>query len=163
MPQDNETVFDADFEVVGDEETGVWFFQDWALSIGRDAELRYTPQGTAVINLALAFNYGRKDQSGNKSTQWVEAVLWGKQAEELAQYLPKGKQVNVTLREPHIETFDKQNEQGFKLIGDVVTLTFTRPQQEPQQRPQPQPVKQQASPTNNTMDDYDSFDDPIPF
>src|SRR5438270_380965 len=35
-------------------------------TLGRDAELRRTPNGEAVTNLSLAFNYGRKDQSGQK-------------------------------------------------------------------------------------------------
>jgi hypothetical protein len=36
--------------------------------LGRDAELRYTPNGDAVCNLALACEYGRKGQDGKRPT-----------------------------------------------------------------------------------------------
>ena len=35
--------------------------------LGRDAELRYTPNGDAVCNLSLAFSYGKKDDSGRRA------------------------------------------------------------------------------------------------
>ena len=49
----------------------------------------------SASNLALAFNYGRKDDQGQRPTQWVDAALWGKLAESLKQYLIKGKQVTI--------------------------------------------------------------------
>ena len=50
-----------------------------------------------MLEMALAFNYGQKDGSGNKPTQWVEASLWGKRAESLKDYLKKGAAVDVIL------------------------------------------------------------------
>ena len=70
--------------------------------LGRDATLRRTPQGDAVLEMALAFNYGAKDGSGNRPTQWIDATLWGKRAEALAQHLTKGSAVDVVITEPHI-------------------------------------------------------------
>ncbi|WP_262405552.1 single-stranded DNA-binding protein [Pseudomonas fluorescens] len=58
--------------------------------LGRDAELRYTPNGDAVCNLALACEYARKGQDGKRPPQWIDATLWGKQAETMAPYLLKG-------------------------------------------------------------------------
>ena len=75
--------------------------------IGRDAELRFTPSGDPVINLALACDYGRKGQDGKRPTQWVDATLWGKQAEAMAPYLLKGQQVYFTMDDAHIETYAK--------------------------------------------------------
>ena len=64
--------------------------------VGRDVELRYTPSGVAVAAIALAYEYGRKDQqTGKRPTQWVEVTMWGKTAEALSQYLIKGKQVFI--------------------------------------------------------------------
>lgn len=48
--------------------------------LGADADLRYTQGGEPVATLRLAFNYGQKDSSGSKPTQWIEASLFGKRA-----------------------------------------------------------------------------------
>jgi len=61
-------------------------------NLGRDPELRYTPQGTAVCNVSMATNARRKDKNGEMQdiTTWFRVTLWGKQAENCAQYLSKG-------------------------------------------------------------------------
>ena len=65
--------------------------------IGKDAEVRYSPNGDAIANLSLAFTYGKKGTDGKRPTQWVDATLWGKRAESLAPYLKKGGQIVVYL------------------------------------------------------------------
>ncbi|HLV16016.1 MAG TPA: single-stranded DNA-binding protein [Pseudomonas sp.] len=137
--------------------------------IGRDAVLRFTPNdGTAVVNLALACDYGRKDQqTGKRPTQWIDATLWGKQAEALAPYLLKGQQVAVTIDDVHIETYQGQNGPGHKLVGRIshIKLVGSAPQQQAQQQAQRQPAPQQqrqAAPQQQ-IPDYDTFDDDIPF
>ncbi|MEE1869030.1 single-stranded DNA-binding protein [Pseudomonas auratipiscis] len=145
--------------------------------IGRDAELRFTPNGDPVCNLAIACEYGRKGQDGKRPTQWVDATLWGKQAEAMAPYLLKGQQVHFTIDDAHVETYIKaDHSQGVKLTGRVIIIKFagsppqqaqqssqqqqSRPQQQRQQaRPQAQPQNQQGVPGP----DFDSFDDDIPF
>jgi single-strand DNA-binding protein len=146
--------------------------------IGRDAELRYTPNGDPVINLAIACEYGRKGQDGKRPTQWLDASLWGKQAEALAPYLLKGQQVAVTLDDVHVEEFQRgDGSTGSKLVGRVSQLKLVgsppqasgsgqqhpqaqaarQPPRQQQNRPAPQSQPQQPTP------DYDSFDDDIPF
>ena len=138
-------------------------------TLGRDAELRYTQSGTAVCSLALAYNYGQKDQAtGNQPTQWIDAALWGKQAEALAQYLVKGTRLMVSLNDIHIETYPKNDgTQGFKLVGNVVqgSLKFASRksdnQQQQAQQPAPQtPVQQSPAPQNQFANE---FEDDIPF
>jgi single-strand DNA-binding protein len=93
--------------------------------LGRDAEVRYTQgqNSTAVANLSLAFNYGMKDQqTGNRPTQWVEASLWGKQAEALAEWLVKGREVFVDCDDVHIETYEGRNGPGQKLVARVQAI-----------------------------------------
>ncbi len=90
--------------------------------LGRDAEVRYTPGGDAVCNLSLAVNYGQKDADGNRPTQWIDASLWGKRAELLAQYLVKGSLHCFTLDEIHIETYDGKNGQGHKMVARVADI-----------------------------------------
>lgn len=129
--------------------------------LGRDAELRYSPDGTAVCNIAIGCNYGRKGEDGNKPTQWVSASLWGKQAEALAQYLTKGKGVVVVLEDAHIREYQSQKGNGASLEGRVVSIEFTgagpRDEQAPAQR-QAAP-KQAAKPATS----FDDMADDIPF
>ena len=139
--------------------------------VGRDVELRYTPSGMAVAAIALAYEYGRKDQqTGNKPTQWVEVTMWGKTAESLSKYLTKGKQVFIEAKDVHIQTYDKNDgTQGFKLAAEFVGIKFAydgqqqsqapaqQQQQQQQQRPSQQQSQQAAQP------DYGEFTDDIPF
>lgn len=91
--------------------------------IGRDAEVRYTPSGDSVVNLSLAFSYGKRDAEGKRPTTWVEAALWGKRAEALAPYLLKGGLVWVSIADLHIETYKtRDGGQGAKLVGRIGEL-----------------------------------------
>jgi single-strand DNA-binding protein len=69
-------------------------------NLTKDPELRYTPQGTAVVNLRLAVNrkYKDKNQELKEDTCFVTAVAWDKQAETCNQYLHKGSPVFVEGR-----------------------------------------------------------------
>jgi single-strand DNA-binding protein len=134
--------------------------------LGRDAEVRYLPDGTAVANLSLAVNYGKKDEGGNRPTQWIDASMWGKQAEALAQYMTKGSVHCFTLSEIHIEKYQGQNGEGHKLVARVDGVELgpraaggqdSAPQQrqapsQPAQRPAPKPAP-----------NFSDIDDDIPF
>lgn len=138
--------------------------------IGRDAEVRFIPQGDAVCNLSLAFTYGKKGADGRRQTQWVDGTLFGKRAETLAPYLLKGTSVTVTLDEVHIQTFTKgDGTPGFKLAGKISFLEFAgSPPQQNAQAPAPAPAPRPAAsrapaapPVTTGYSDMD--DDQIPF
>lgn len=151
--------------------------------LGRDAELKFLQDGTAVCNIAVAVDYGRKGQDGNKPTQWYDLTLWGKQAEALAPYLLKGKQIFFTASDLHIETFTKNDQtQGAKLSGRVDSVKFAsdgssqqpqqsqRPTPQQPQRPTPPPGYQPPQPGNvarqpapQPQNGFDDFSDDIPF
>jgi len=80
-------------------------------NLGADAELRYTGGGMAVANFRIATTEVWKDKDGQKQeqTEWHRISLWGKQAESVAQYLLKGKQVYV---EGRIQTRKWQDKEG---------------------------------------------------
>jgi len=69
-------------------------------NLTKDPELRYTPQGTAVVNLRLAVNrkYRTKEQELKEEVCFITAVVWNKQAETCNQYLHKGSSVFVEGR-----------------------------------------------------------------
>jgi single-strand DNA-binding protein len=108
--------------------------------LGRDIELRNLNDGTAVGNLSLAFNYGKKGQDGKRPSQWVDAAIFGDRATKLAGYLTKGTQVCVVLSDPHIETYEKKDGgMGFKLAAKVDSLEFASSPDTPRQEPAPKP------------------------
>ena len=69
-------------------------------NLTRDPELRYTPSGTAVVNLRLAVNRRFRDRAGEQKedTCFITAVVWDKQAEACNQYLHKGRPVFIEGR-----------------------------------------------------------------
>ncbi len=69
-------------------------------NLGRDPELRYTPQGTPVCSFSLATNEKRKDKTGEMQdlTTWFKVTLWGRQAETASQYLTKGRPIYIEGR-----------------------------------------------------------------
>src|SRR5258707_5107717 len=69
-------------------------------NLGRDPELRYTPQGTPVCSFTMATNERRKDKTGEWQEQvtWFKVTLWGRQAETASQYLTKGRAVYIEGR-----------------------------------------------------------------
>jgi single-strand DNA-binding protein len=79
-------------------------------NLGREPELKYTPQGQTVCELSVATNEKRKGSNGEQiqETTWFKAILWGKQAEALAQYLYKGQQVYLEGRLRLREWTDKE-------------------------------------------------------
>lgn len=74
-------------------------------NLGRDAALRYTPQGTAVSEFSVATTEKYKD---NETTTWFRVTLWGERAEKLNEYLTKGKQVYIEGKVSQSEWTDKE-------------------------------------------------------
>lgn len=113
--------------------------------LGRDAELRFTPNNEAVCNLSLAVNYGKKGQDGNRQTQWIDASLWGKQAEALAPYLVKGSVHCFTLSDIHTETYQKSGGgEGVKLAARVDSVELGPRAEQPKQALPQQNMQQQG-------------------
>lgn len=129
------------------------------MRLGRNPELRLLADGTPVMNLALAYNYGKKGDDGKKPTQWIEAGLFGKQASSVHPYLHKGDQVEVSIGDLHIETYEGKNGTGHKLSGRVVAFAFVggNTQEPAPKKPTPAPPVQ---PTPGAG--FDNFED-IPF
>jgi single-strand DNA-binding protein len=69
-------------------------------NLGRDPELRYTPNGQAVANFSIATNemWINKDNERQTRTEWHRIVAWSKLAEFASEYLSKGKQIFVEGR-----------------------------------------------------------------
>ena len=134
--------------------------------IGKDAEVRFTPGGTAVANVSLAFTYGKKGDDGKRPTQWVDASIWGQRAEPMAPYLTKGKQIVAYLEDVHIQTYTKNDgTTNSKMVARLADLEFVsdgsdhKPTQKPQNEAQSRPAQ---APQGSGFDDMDNDLD-IPF
>jgi single-strand DNA-binding protein len=68
--------------------------------LGRDPELRYTPQGTQVCNFSVATTERRRDSAGEfqERTTWFRVTAWGRLAEVANQYLKKGSHAYIEGR-----------------------------------------------------------------
>lgn len=66
--------------------------------LGADPELRTTPTGTEVATVNIAVDRDRKDQNGERQSDWVTVVAWKGTAKFLSQYFQKGRIVIVDGR-----------------------------------------------------------------
>jgi single-strand DNA-binding protein len=64
--------------------------------VGKDATLRRTQSGDAVLGFSLAVDNG-KDANGNKrDATWYDCSIWGKRAESLERHITKGLRLTLT-------------------------------------------------------------------
>jgi single-strand DNA-binding protein len=136
--------------------------------IGNEPVARYTPDGKAVMDISLAFDYGRKGADGRRPTQWINAAMWGERVEKLQPYLSKGSQVFVTLSEPHIETYEKKDGsgQGFSLRARINDLEFVGGRREESAAADGEPApasRPTAAKSGGKAPGFDELDDDIPF
>ncbi len=83
-------------------------------NLGRDPEVRYTPDGAAVANFSIATSQEWKDrETGEKreKTEWHRIVAWRKLGELCGEYLSKGRQVYI---EGRLQTRDWEDRDGNK-------------------------------------------------
>jgi single-strand DNA-binding protein len=95
-------------------------------NLGRDPELRYTPQGNAVCNFSMATNEKRRDKSGESQdiTTWFRITLWGKQAENASKYLTKGSSVYIEGRLRVEEWSDRDGKSRYTLDVHATDMQF---------------------------------------
>ena len=149
-------------------------------NLGQDPDVRYTPNGNAVVNLSMATDESYKDKNTQQvvpKTEWHRIVIFGKLAEIAGQYLRKGSKVYI---EGKLQTRKWQNKEGqdvyttevvLDINGQMQMLDGKQDGQQPaqsQQAPRQQPQQQQAAnqpqqPQNQQPEPVDDFSDDIPF
>ncbi len=84
----------------------------------RDPELRYTGSNTAVATFSLAVNRNFTNQQGEREADFINIVVWRKQAENVKNYLSQGSQVAI---EGRIQTRSYDDNNGQKrYVTEVV-------------------------------------------
>jgi single-strand DNA-binding protein len=95
-------------------------------NLGADPEVRYTQSGQAVANFRIATTDVWNDKSGERQerTEWHRIVVWGKQAENCAEYLKKGRPVHVEGRLQTRQWDDKDGKKQYttEIVADRVTF-----------------------------------------
>lgn len=127
-------------------------------NLGRDPEIRYSQQGTAVVNFSIATSEQWTDKNtGEKQekTEWHNIVSFGKQAEILEKYLQKGSQVYIEGR-MQTDSFEKDGQTHYRTKVVVSNFQFLGGRQDnqgqsqggyqnqPQNQPQSQSYQQQG-------------------
>lgn len=92
--------------------------------LGRDPEIRYSQQGTAVVNFSIATSEQWTDKNtGDRQerTEWHRIVVFGKQAEICEKYLSKGSQLYV---EGRLQTRNYEKDGQTHYITEIVVANF---------------------------------------
>ena len=90
-------------------------------NLGKDAEMRFTPTGTPILNFSLPIDIGFGEK---KETMWVRCAMFGERAQKLAERLTKGKGVQVVgeFRMPTI--YEGKNGNNVNMDFNVNQLSF---------------------------------------
>jgi single-strand DNA-binding protein len=102
--------------------------------LGRDPEVRYTADGKAIANLAVATSEPYKDRETGerkKHTEWHRIVLFGRQADVAKEFLKKGSLVYVEGR-LRTRKWQKDGQERFttEIVGTELTLLDRKPSAE---------------------------------
>ncbi len=107
--------------------------------IGTDPDMRYTPQGTPVVQFRLGVRRpvrsgagGGGDTAERQDTDWITIVAFGKTAEFVSQYLDKGAQIGVVgkIRARQWETKEGQKRDAVEVVADNIEFMETRAEAE---------------------------------
>ncbi|HHW79903.1 MAG TPA: single-stranded DNA-binding protein [Acholeplasmataceae bacterium] len=114
----------------------------------RDPELKITPSNTPVVNFTIAVNRSFTNQAGEREADFVNCVVWNRQAENLARFMRQGSLIGV---EGRIQTRSYETEQGTRYVTEVFanSIQFLETKSEGQQRETSQPKSY-----DNSNDEY---------
>jgi single-strand DNA-binding protein len=138
--------------------------------LGKDPEMRYTTDGSAVANFSLATSEFWTDKNGTRQerTEWHNIVAWTKLADLAKRYLAKGRQVYI---EGRIRTREYDDKDGNKrriteIIANQMVLLGSRPEGMEAGGPPAQrgaPAAEPGFSPSPGMPDVEITDDDIPF
>ena len=96
--------------------------------LARDAEVKYTQSGTAILSFSVGNNVGFGDK---KQTLWIRVSVFGKRAEgQLKDYLKKGTNVFISgeLSQNEYKANDGTTKTSLELVANVIDLVGKRPE-----------------------------------
>ena len=138
-------------------------------NLTRDPELRYTPKGTAIAKVGLAVNRVWTNEAGEKKEEvtFVDVDIFGRTAENVGQYMRKGRPMLVEGRLKLDQWDDKQTGQKKSKLGVVAeTVQFLggAPGAGEAAAPAaPRAARPAAAPAAEAGDSEPPHDDDVPF
>lgn len=137
----------------------------------RDPELRYTQSGIAVARFTLACDRPFTGQDGKKEVDFIDCVVWRKQAENVTQYLKKGSMAGLTGRLQISSYDDKDGNRKYRaeVVADSVRFLESKKDGESAAPRQEAPTKQETPASGFGADPFsggssiDLSDDDLPF
>ena len=100
--------------------------------LGKDPEIRYTPDGSPVATFSLATSENWTDKNGSRQehTEWHNIVAWNRLADLSKKFLTKGRQVYVEGRLRSREWTDREGgkRRTTEVIASQMVLLGSRPQ-----------------------------------
>ena len=90
----------------------------------KDPELKTTNSGKSVCSFRIANDSGYKDASGQSQTNWLDVTAWGKTAEFVCKYFPKGALIAIDGRLQTRQYQDKngQNRTAVEIVAQNVSF-----------------------------------------
>jgi single-strand DNA-binding protein len=126
----------------------------------KDADLRYTSDGTATASFSLAVNRPFKSASGEREADFINCVIWRKNAENFANFTHKGSLVGITGR---IQTRNYEGKDGNRVyVTEVVADNFAlleKKSDNAQQAPRKNLSNNEQSRFDNTKTKQDVYND----
>ena len=146
---------------------------------GRDPEVRYMPNGTAVVNVSIATTRYWKDKAGDKmeETEWHRITAYDRIAEIIGEYVKKGDPLFVEgrLKTRKWEGKDGKDNYTTEIIAENIQLLGSsggdgggrrgrRPEPPTEgERGRVRPESEPAAPKSKGQTGFDDMDDDIPF
>lgn len=139
----------------------------------RDPEMKYTQSGIAVTRFTLACDRPFTGQDGKREADFIDCVVWRKQAENVAQYLKKGSLAGVEGRLQISSYDDKDGQKRYRaeVVADSVRFLESKKDGESSAPRSEAPVKQDKPATSSSFGadpfagggSIDLSDDDLPF
>nr|WP_027725624.1 single-stranded DNA-binding protein [Tuberibacillus calidus] len=127
----------------------------------RDPELRYTPSGVAVANFTIAVNRPFTNQQGEREADFIQIVVWRRQAENVANFVGKGSLVGIDGR---LQTRSYDNSEGRRVyVTEVVAdnVQFLEPKGARGQAPAMNPSSFTSQPQAPNRGAHQDLGDPF--
>ncbi|RBP44052.1 single-stranded DNA-binding protein [Garciella nitratireducens] len=115
----------------------------------KDPELRYLANGTPVANFTLAVNRTFKNRNGEREADFINIVVWRKQAENCANYIGKGSLVSIVgrIQTRSYDGADGQRRYVTEVVAEEVQFLDSK--------------NSRNSQRNQTSNDFDTNDVPL--
>jgi single-strand DNA-binding protein len=135
--------------------------------LGKDPEVRHTPEGTPVATFSLATSDFWVDKSGTRQerTEWHNIVAWNKLAELSRRYLAKGRQVYVEgrIRTREWDDRDGNKRRTTEIIANQILFIGARPEQAETGPAVTTATQRGAQPVEEVIPETEITDADIPF